>query len=151
MSGSRIENSKDKENDRVSKRRAYIPPSVFTYQYNKRNYRKSYDEYLMKFIQDNISNENRQKDLFPFIEKQISNDVNRDNDKLVDILILYLHVYEYNLKNKKGTARSKEMMYDESALLTLQLLLDDIIDIDVDEFIEDILDESVEEGDDDDN
>lgn len=95
----------------------------------------------MKFIQDNTQSPNSQDNIFPFIQKQLSDDINGDNDKLVDILLLYLHIYEYNHKYKKGTPRSKEMMYDESALLALQLLLDDIIDIDVEDMIEEFLEE----------
>lgn len=133
--------SKKESDNRILKQRSYIPPSVFTYQYNKRNYNKSYDEYLMKFIQDNTQSPNSQDNIFPFIQKQLSDDINGDNDKLVDILLLYLHIYEYNHKYKKGTPRSKEMMYDESALLALQLLLDDIIDIDVEDMIEEFLEE----------
>lgn len=89
--------------------------------------------------------DNAQGNILPFIQRQLSDDINGDNNKLVDILILYLHIYEYNHKYKKGTARSKEMMYDESSLLALQLLLDDIIDIDVEDVIEQLLKEEEEE------
>ncbi|XBW36131.1 hypothetical protein QEN19_001708 [Hanseniaspora menglaensis] len=123
----------------ITKKKSFIPPSVFTYQFNKRNYGKSYDEYLMKFIQDNVVDSKAQENLFPFVENYISKDINNDNDKMVDILVLYMHIYEFNLEYKKGSAKSKEMMYDESALLSLQLLLDDIIDIDVDDLIESLL------------
>ena len=60
---------------------------------------------------------------------------------MVDVLSIYLHVYEYNLRNKKGSERSKEMMYDESAMLSLQLLLDDIVDIEADRVYEQLKEE----------
>ncbi|KAL6931214.1 hypothetical protein ACO0R3_002673 [Hanseniaspora guilliermondii] len=123
-----------------SNKRVYLPPSVYSYLLNNNNYNKSYDEYLHKFVQSNIEKEEEKENIFPFIEQEISSNSTIENDHLVDILSIYLHVYEYNLRNKKGSSRSKEMMYDESAMLSLQLLLDDIIDIEADRVYEEVKD-----------
>lgn len=119
----------------------YLPPSVFSYLLNDNNYNKSYDEYLYKFIKSNIEKEEERENIFPFIEQEISNNSTAENDQMVDVLSIYLHVYEYNLRNKKGSERSKEMMYDESAMLSLQLLLDDIVDIEADRVYEQLKEE----------
>ena len=137
-------------NYKNNKRKTFLPPSVFSHLLNISNYNKSYDEYLNKFIQSNIENEEEKENIFPFIEQEISDNSHLENDKLVDVLSIYLHVYEYNLRKQKGSERSKEMMYDESAMLGLQLLLDDIIDIEADRVYEEIKDEmNAEESDED--
>ncbi|KAL6945615.1 hypothetical protein ACO0OE_002588 [Hanseniaspora uvarum] len=122
-------------------KKEYLPPSVFSYLLNDNNYNKSYDEYLYKFIKSNIEKEEERENIFPFIEQEISNNSTAENDQMVDVLSIYLHVYEYNLRNKKGSERSKEMMYDESAMLSLQLLLDDIVDIEADRVYEQLKEE----------
>jgi len=126
--------------DNITKKK-YLPPSVFSYLLNDNNYNKSYDEYLYKFIKSNIEKEEERENIFPFIEQEISNNSTAENDQMVDVLSIYLHVYEYNLRNKKGSERSKEMMYDESAMLSLQLLLDDIVDIEADRVYEQLKEE----------
>lgn len=142
----------DEEHNTTSnnKRKKFFPPSVFSHLLNISNYNKSYDEYLNKFIQSNVENEEEKENIFPFIEQEISDNSLIESDQLVDVLSIYLHVYEYNLRKQKGSARSKEMMYDESAMLGLQLLLDDIIDIEADRVYEEIKDElNAEEPDED--
>ncbi|CAI8502043.1 unnamed protein product [Hanseniaspora opuntiae] len=125
-------------NSESNKKKTYLPPSVYSYLLNNNNYNKSYDEYLHKFIQSNIEKEEDKENIFPFIEQEVPCNKNVENDHLVDILSIYLHVYEYNLRKKKGSSRSKEMIYDESAMLSLQLLLDDIIDIEAERVYEEV-------------